>query len=100
MGQAAATWSATSEPGDPPFPSRTDIAEFVLLYEQAARRRLSDEQWRAAGAAAAYLLAYTARCEDSLEAAGTARPDQRRARDRLADAGEALLALARPTSRA
>ena len=42
-------------------------------------------------AAAAWVLAYTARCEHALEVKGMARPDQHAARERLAEAGEALL---------
>ena len=96
VGQAAATWSVTSEPGGSEFPSLQSITEFVLRYEEAAGRRFDQVQWRATGAAAAYVLAYTARCEDSLEAAGMGRPHQRGGRDRLADDGEGLLSLARP----
>jgi hypothetical protein len=96
VGQAAATWPVTSEPGGCEFPSLERITEFVNRYEEAAGRTFDEVQWRATGAAAAYVLAYTARCEDSLEAAGLARPHQRGGRDRLSDAGEGLLDLARP----
>jgi hypothetical protein len=94
LGQAAATWSVTADPGGTEFPSVADIGGFIGDYEEAAGYRLADEQWRAAGAAAAYLLAYTSRCEHSLDVKGLARPDQHAARDRLAEAGESLLALA------
>ena len=93
VGQAAVTWSVTADPGGTEFPTLPDIEGFVADYEVAAGYRLTDEQWRAAGGAAAWLLAYTARCEHALEVKGMARPDQHAARDRLADAGEALLAL-------
>ena len=96
VGQAAATWSVTAEPGGSEFPSLESITEFVLRYEEAAGRLLDEVQWRATGAAAAYVLAYTARCEDSLESVGLARADQRGARDRLAEAGERLLTFTRP----
>jgi hypothetical protein len=96
VGQAAATWCVTSEPGGSEFPSLKGITEFVLRYEEESGRTFDEMQWRAAGGAAACVLAYTARCEDSLEAAGRARPHQRGGRDRLADAGEALLGFARP----
>ncbi|MGA2474580.1 MAG: phosphotransferase [Acidimicrobiales bacterium] len=99
VGQAAATWSVTADPGGTEFPTAPDIAGFVADYEEAPGARLDDEQWRAAGAAAAYTLAYTARCEHSLDAKGMARPDQHAARDRLAEAGERLLALERVVSR-
>ncbi len=93
IGQAAVTWSVTADPGGTEFPTLSDIVGFVADYEEAAGYRLDDEQWRAAGAAAAYTLAYTARCEHALEVTGVARPDQHAAHDRLAEAGEALLAL-------
>jgi hypothetical protein len=96
LGQAAATWSVTSEPGGSEFPSFETITEFVLRYEEASGHAFGDVQWRATGAAAAYVLAYTARCEDALESVGLARPDQRGGRDRLAEAGKRLLDFARP----
>ena len=95
VGQAAITWRVTSEPGGTEFPSATEVAFFVSAYEAAAGRGLSESAWRAAGAAAAYTLAYTARCEHSFEASGIDRPCPRAARDRLADIGEQLLALRR-----
>ncbi len=93
VGQAAATWSVTADPGGTEFPALRDIVGFMADYEEAACYRLDDVQWRAAGAAAAYTLAYTARCEHALEVTGRARPDQHAAHDRLADAGSALLDL-------
>ena len=95
VGQAAITWRVTAEPGGTEFPSATEVARFVSAYEAAAGRGLSESAWRAAGAAAAYTLAYTARCEHSLEVSGIERPDPHAARDRLADSGELLLALHR-----
>ncbi len=99
VGQAAATWSVTADPGGTEFPSVADVGGFIGDYESAAGYRLADEQWRAAGAAAAYLLAYTSRCEHSLGVRGLARPDQHAARDRLAETGESLLVLARDPER-
>jgi hypothetical protein len=93
VGQAAMTWSVTADPGGTEFPKAPDISGFIADYEEAAGYRLDDEQWRAAGAAAAYTLAYTARCEHSLQATGRARSDQHAAHDRLAETGEWLLAL-------
>jgi hypothetical protein len=93
VGQAAMTWSVTADPGGTEFPGAPDISGFIADYEEAGAYRLDDEQWRAAGAAAAYTLAYTARCEHSLEATGRAREDQHAAHDRLAEVGEWLLAL-------
>jgi hypothetical protein len=96
LGQAAATWCVTSEPGGWEFPTYDEIVGFMSDYESASGRTLSDVERRAAGAAAVYLLAYTSRCEHSLEMAGTARPDQHGARDRLAASGIEMLELTRP----
>jgi hypothetical protein len=96
VGQAAVTWCVTSEPGGSEFPTLDEIVGFVEDYEAASAGRLSPAQWRAAGGAAAWVLAYTARCEHSLSVVGRARPDQHGARDRLADAGRDLLELTRP----
>jgi hypothetical protein len=96
VGQAAVTWPVTSEPGGSTFPSLADIVAYVEDYEAAARTRLSPAEWRAVGAAAAWVLAYTARCEHALESRGEARSDQRGARDRLTDAGTALMTLTGP----
>jgi len=96
VGQAAVTWRVTADPGGTEFPALPDIAGFIADYEAAAGYTLDEAQWGAAGGAAAWVLAYTSRCEHALDAKGMARADQHAARDRLADAGEALLAL-RPT---
>jgi Ser/Thr protein kinase RdoA (MazF antagonist) len=95
VGQAAATWSVTSEPGGSDFPSVFEVAAFLRDYETAADRPLTDAQWQAAGAAATGVLAYTARCEHALAMTGRARQDQRGARDRLTHDGETLLDLHR-----
>jgi Phosphotransferase enzyme family len=95
VGQAAATWSVTSEPGGSAFPSAAVVAAFIDDYEKAAGHPLGEAQVRAAGAAAVWTLAYTARCEHALAASGQARPDQHGAQDRLRADGETLLQLAR-----
>ncbi len=96
VGQAAATWSVTSEPGGSTFPSSAEIATFARDYEMEAGHRLSDDGWRAVGVAATGLLAYTSRCEHALSVTGRARRDQTGARDRLASDGESLLSFERP----
>ncbi len=96
VGQAAITWRVTAEPGGTSYPSVDEVVRYVAAFEDAAGHRLSSSQWRAAGAAATYLLAYTARCELSLEASGVKRMDNSAARHRLAESGEQLLALAAP----
>jgi hypothetical protein len=97
VGQAAATWSVTSEPGGSDFPSASQIAEFIHCYEHAVGRSLSDAQWRAAGGSATSLLAYIARCEHALAVTGGARPDQHGASDQLRSEGRRLLDLDRLT---
>ena len=95
VGQAAATWSVTSEPGGSDFPSVFEVAAFVRDYETTADHLLTDAQWQAAGAAATGVLAYTARCEHALAMTGRARQHQQGARDRLKQDGKALLDLHR-----
>jgi hypothetical protein len=97
VGQAAVTWRVTSEPGGAEFPTPDEVVRYISAYEDAAGHALDASQWRAAGAAAAYLLAYTSRCEHSLEFAGMTKAVPRAARDRLSDAGEILLDLTRPS---
>ena len=94
VGQAAVTWSVTADPGGTAFPTLPDIRGFVADYEAAAGYRLTDEQWRAAGGAAAWVLAYTARsrARPRGERDGPARP-ARRATTGWPIAGESLLAL-------
>ncbi len=93
VGQAALTWSVTSEPGGSIFPDADTVAAYVSDYEQASDRQLSVDQWRAVGGAAAWNLAYIARCEHALDAQGLARSDQHGGRDRLSADGERLLSL-------
>ncbi len=98
VGQAAAIWSVTSEPGGTNFPSAGQIATYISQYEAASGRSFDVEQWRAAGGAACYLLAYIARCEHSLAVVGRARPDQHGASARLRSDGLSLLKLDRSSS--
>jgi hypothetical protein len=91
LGQAAVTWSVTSEPGGSRFPSAAGVAAFLEDYETAAGSALSNAQVRAAGAAAVWNLAYIARCEHAYAASGRARPDQHGGRERLRTDGEVLL---------
>ena len=93
VGQAALTWSVTSEPGGSIFPDADTVAAYVSDYEQASDRQLSVDQWRAVGGAAAWNLAYIARCEHALDAQGLARSDQHGGRDRLSADGDRLLSL-------
>jgi hypothetical protein len=91
VGQAAMTWSVTADPGGTEFPPLDSVLAYLDDYDRAAEAPLSSRQYRTAKASAAYLLAYTARCEHSLDRRGLARPDQDAGRRRLADIGEALL---------
>jgi hypothetical protein len=92
VGQAAMTWRVTAEPGGTEFPTSDEVFSYIAAYEDAAGRRFSAGELRAAGAAAAYVLAYTSRCEHALEHAGIERSDPSAARDRLTEAGDRLLA--------
>jgi hypothetical protein len=93
VGQAAATWSVTSEPGGSVFPGPAARAAFVREYEAARGRPFTESERRAVAGAAAWVLAYTARCEHAIETTGLARPDQRGARLRLQVEKEALFDL-------
>jgi aminoglycoside phosphotransferase (APT) family kinase protein len=95
LGHAAMTWSVTAEPGGSVFPTLGEVVAYMQHYEAARGEPLSPTQWRSAGGAAAWVLAYTARCEHSLAVLGRTRPDQHGARQRLADVGRALLELER-----
>ena len=90
VGQAAATWCVTADPGGNEFPSAASMAGFVRDYEAARGAPLSPIEWRAVSGAALWVLAYTARCEYSADAAGHARPDQHAARLRLEVEGDAI----------
>jgi Phosphotransferase enzyme family len=93
VGQAAATWCVTSEPGGAEFPDGTERAAFVSDYEIARGKPFSAPERASVAAAAAWVLAYTARCEHALEATGIARHDQRGARQRLRSEGEGVFDL-------
>ena len=92
LGQAAMTWSVTADPGGTEFPTLDSVQAYVEDYEEEREGMLTARQHRAARASAAWVLAYTARCEHSLAVRGLAREDQSAARERLADIGAALLA--------
>jgi hypothetical protein len=93
LGQAAATWCVTSEPGGGEFPTLEEMEAYVDDYEAGAGRELDGAQRGAVRAAAVWVLAYTARCEHSLARRGMARPDQDGARTRLREIGDALLSM-------
>ena len=63
VGQAAVAWAAFDEMSDPIAPTTHEVAEYIRHYEAARGVPLSPVQRRAAGAAALWLVAYTARCE-------------------------------------
>ena len=94
VGQAAATWAVTSEEGGTDFPAVDELASYVQDYEAAVGRRFTAAQWSGAAGAAAWILAYIARCEHSLAVSGRARPDQCGASDRLGSEAEAIMGLA------
>lgn len=88
VGQAAATWSALD--GSQIAPDAQEVAAFVREYEAARGATFSDEERAAVGAAALYVLAYTARCEHAIDPGGDVH---RRARPRLKTDAELLLGL-------
>ncbi|HET9731303.1 MAG TPA: hypothetical protein VFP54_01400 [Acidimicrobiales bacterium] len=89
VGNAAATWSA-GEHAVETAPSAAEVAAYTRAYQAARGRAFTAGEWDAVGAAALWVLAYTARCEHSL-APGGGGPQ--RARGRLRAEGDALLRL-------
>ena len=89
VGQAAATWRSTGEPGDPIAPGPDEVQAYLSAYGVAAGHSFTGEQRKAGMAAALWVLAYTARCEHALEALTGKRVE--RARSRLADEGWAYV---------
>ena len=67
VGAAAATSRALGEEGEPDAPSADEITRFVAAYEVARGEAFTPSQRNSARAAALFVLAYTARCEHSLE---------------------------------
>jgi hypothetical protein len=90
-GQAAMIWSVTADPGGTEFPDLDSVLAYIDDFERARAARFSATQRRAAYGAAAFMLAYAARCEHSIATRGLARPDQDAARRRLAEIGERLI---------
>lgn len=82
VGIAAAAWRSNGEMYDPPAPNSDEIGAYLEAYIEATDGSRS-RQWRiAAMGSALYTLAYTARCEHSVEAHDP-RYRARRARDTL-----------------
>ncbi len=94
VGQAAATWSATAEPGGPGAPPPEEVAAYLADYEHARGAPLTPSARRAVGAAALYVLAYTARCEHALAVRGELAPHHHRGRPALEQHGTAYLDIA------
>jgi len=96
VGIAAATWRSNGERDDPPAPDSAEISSYLEAYVTAAGGTRS-RPWRvSAMGSALYTLAYTARCEHSVEARDP-RYQARRARDTLeADRRGFVAALERP----
>jgi hypothetical protein len=83
VGIAAATWRSNGEPDDPPAPDSDEISRYLEAYIEVAGGSRG-RKWRtAAMGSALYTLAYTARCEHSLEGQDP-RYQARRARRTLA----------------
>jgi hypothetical protein len=90
VGQAAATWSSQDADDPPIAPSVEEVAGYVKAYETARGRAFTDVERDCIGAAALWVLAYTARCEHAVWPSGTG---SQRARARLRADGDALLYL-------
>ncbi|HET6794613.1 MAG TPA: phosphotransferase [Acidimicrobiales bacterium] len=95
VGQAAATWSGRGEGDEPMAPSAEEVAAYVAAYEAGRGRSFTVEERRAAGAAALWALAYTARCEHALAALVPDGAGPQRAIGRLRLEGDRLLTLDR-----
>jgi hypothetical protein len=66
VGLAAATWCKTGEPEDA-TPSAADVDAYIGAFEAARKTVFTAEQRRATRAFAVWNMAYTARCEHSLD---------------------------------
>ena len=71
VGQAAVAWAAFDEVSDPVAPSAQAVVEYIRHYETGRGSPFTSTQRRAAGGAALWMLAYTARCEHAI---GSLRP--------------------------
>jgi hypothetical protein len=91
VGQAAATWSSQDADAPPLAPGVDEVAAYVKAYEDGRGRTFTDAELDRIGAAALWVLAYTARCEHALAPFGTG---PHAARSRLQADGDALLHLA------
>jgi hypothetical protein len=92
VGQAAATWSS-QDANDPPLaPGVEEVAAYVNCYEGVRGHAFSDVERDCIGAAALWVLAYTARCEHAVWPSATGPQP---ARARLRADGDALLHLSR-----
>jgi aminoglycoside phosphotransferase (APT) family kinase protein len=82
----AATWCKTGEPGDP-TPTLEDVEAYIATYEAGRGKALTAVQHKAIRAAVVATLAYTARCEHSIDPHEqtwtTTRPQLRDAASRL-----------------
>jgi len=90
IGSAAHQFTIDGRSPRPHVPTAEDIQEFVVEYEATRGAPLSSDDRVAARAAYVYCTAYGARCEHVLALTGQATPG--RFRERLANAGAALLA--------
>lgn len=89
VGTAAATFTANFELGVFYAPAPDEVTAFVEQYSEARPTPLSTDEMLAAHAVAAYLMAYTARCEHALGKRGDFT-------ESLAHFGRAYLAPADP----
>jgi len=92
VGEAARGFTMTWYLDVPVIPTISEARAFVTEYEEARGRPFDREQRRRLGGAAAYALAYTARCEACLDSASGDFPPGS-ARHALASFGEEFRAL-------
>lgn len=69
VGRAAVNWCLTGEAAGPAAPDLAGVEGFLEDYDGAITRPLTGVQWRAAKAAALWMLCYLARLEHALRAA-------------------------------
>jgi hypothetical protein len=86
VGLAAQTWRSTGRWDDTSAPGPDEVVAYLDAYGHARGRPLTRHERRAAAATALWVLAYSARCEHSVDATGPAARSTNRLRtdaDRL-----------------
>lgn len=87
VGMAAQTWRSLGEWDEKVAPGADEVLAYIDAYGEARGQAFSRDEQRAAAAMALWVLAYSARCEHSLDPNG----DGGRCRGRLISDGDLLL---------